>query len=172
MTFIILLRLLHVVSGVFWAGAVFFIASYLIPSVRDAGPDGAKVMQALQRRHVLEIIPAAAVLTILTGFMMYWRDAAGQAQWFRTPMAVTLGLGAVSAILGFVIGVLVMRASTIRAGVLAGSLGTLPQGPEKDARAAEVQRLRMRAASSARWVAALLGVAVACMAVARYVRFG
>jgi uncharacterized membrane protein len=169
MLLLILLRLTHILFGIFWVGTVLFIALYLIPSIRDAGPDGAKVMQALQRRHLLEAVPAAAVLTMLSGFWLYWRDAAGNAQWGQTPMGMSLGLGALCAILGFVIGVFVMRAATIQAGALAASLEGLPGGPEKDARSATVQRLRRRAAVSARWVAALLGLAAALMAVARYV---
>lgn len=169
MTLLLLLRLLHIVLGMFWAGTVIFIALYLIPSVRDAGPDGAKVMQALQRRHVLEIVPTAAVLTILSGLWLFWHDTAGHAGWARTPMGTSLSLGALSAIVGFLVGMFVMRAATIQAGRLAASLEGLPAGPEKDARAARVQRLRLRAAVSARWVAGLLVLAAAFMAVARYV---
>jgi hypothetical protein len=168
MTLIILLRLVHIVFGIFWVGAVVFMALYLIPSVRDAVPDGAKVMQALQRRHVLEIVPIAAGLTILSGLWLYWHDSAGHAGWARTPMGTTLGLGALFALAGFVVGVFVMRAATIQAGKLAASLQGLPAGPEQDARAATVQRLRRRAAVSARWVAALLILAAGLMAVARY----
>ena len=168
MLLLMLLRLAHILFGIFWVGAVVFIALYLIPSVRDAGPDGAKVMQALQRRHVLEIVPTAAVLTILSGLWLFWRDSAGHSQWAQTPMGKSLSLGALCAILGFVIGVFVMRAATIQAGKLAASLDGLPQGPEKDARAARIQRLRLRAAVSARGVAALLTLAPAFMAVARH----
>jgi len=168
MLLLILLRLTHILFGIFWVGTVVFIALYLIPSVRDAGPDGAKIMQALQRRHVLEIVPAAALLTILSGLWLFWHDSAGHADWARSPMGMSLSLGALSAIVGFVIGVFVMRAATIQAGRLAATLDALPQGPEKDARAARIQRLRLRAAVSARWVAALLTLAAAFMAVARY----
>ncbi len=168
MTLLILLRLVHIVFGIFWAGTVAFIALYLIPSLRDAGPDGARVMQALQRRHLLEIVPAAAVLTILSGLWLYWRDSAGSPVWARTPMGMSLGLGALFAIIGFLVGVFGMRAATIQAGKLAASLEALPAGPEQEARAAAVQRLRIRAAVSARWVAALLALAAGLMAVARY----
>jgi hypothetical protein len=51
---VITLRLLHIVLGAFWVGTLIFFALFLIPSVRDAGPDGAKVMAALQRRRFLD----------------------------------------------------------------------------------------------------------------------
>ncbi len=36
----IALRLLHILLGVFWAGTLFFIVTFLEPSVRAAGPEG------------------------------------------------------------------------------------------------------------------------------------
>ena len=50
-------RLLHVVLGVFWAGALIFTAVFLLPSIRDAGPDGAKVAAGLMRRRFLDVLP-------------------------------------------------------------------------------------------------------------------
>jgi hypothetical protein len=57
---LIVLRVVHVVGGVFWGGAILFVVHFLEPAVRDAGPDGAKVMQALQKRRYLDVVPAVA----------------------------------------------------------------------------------------------------------------
>ncbi len=46
---IVLLRLVHIVLGVLWVGMIAFMVVFLTPALRDAGPDGAKVMMALQR---------------------------------------------------------------------------------------------------------------------------
>jgi hypothetical protein len=169
MTMTITLRLVHIVLGIFWVGTVFFIAAYLIPSVKDAGAHGASVMQALQRRHLLEVVPAAAALTILSGLTLYWQDAARGPGWATTPMGLSLGVGALFAVAGFLVGVFVMRAATIKAGAMARSLPGLPEGPQKDIAMAEIQRLRRTGAVSARWVAVLLAIAASLMAVARYV---
>ena len=37
---ILLLRVLHIVGGVFWVGTAVFIAAFLGPSLRAAGPAG------------------------------------------------------------------------------------------------------------------------------------
>src|SRR5438876_10904942 len=71
------LRLLHILSGVFWVGTLIFNAIFLLPAIRDAGPEGAKVAAALMRRRFLVVIPAVAVSSILSGFWLYWRDSAG-----------------------------------------------------------------------------------------------
>ena len=165
----IVLRLLHVVLGVFWAGALFFLAWFLIPSVRDAGPEGGKVVQALQRRGFMTIVPIAAIVTILSGVVLMWRVSVGfQPEWSRSPTGMALGIGAVAAIIGFGIGVGVMRPATMKAGALAETLSQLTDASARGARLAEVQALRMRSAKAARWVAGLLAIAVATMAVARY----
>ena len=49
----IVLRLLHVGLGVFWAGSLLFIALFLEPSVRAALPESGKVMQQLAKRRLL-----------------------------------------------------------------------------------------------------------------------
>src|ERR687891_465683 len=52
MTTLILLRLVHVVFGALWVGMVVFTTFFLAPAVQDTGPDGGKVMAALQRRGI------------------------------------------------------------------------------------------------------------------------
>ena len=70
---LIVLRVVHVVGGVFWGGAILFVVHFLEPAVRDAGPDGAKVMQALQKRRYLDVMPVVAALTVVSGYWLYWR---------------------------------------------------------------------------------------------------
>ena len=70
---LIVARVVHVVGGVFWAGAVLFVVHFLEPAVREAGPDGARVMQALRKRRYLEVVPVTAALTLVSGYWLYWR---------------------------------------------------------------------------------------------------
>ncbi len=162
------MRLIHIGLGVFWAGAIFFIVLFLEPSVRAAGPHGARVLQGLQQRKLLTILPVAAALTILSGIALYWRASVGfNTNWMTSRIGVSLTTGAVAAIVAFLIGVFVMRASTLEAGRLAAK-AQHSEGEAQPALMTEVQALRLRTRTSAQWVAALLTVAVATMAVARY----
>ena len=152
----------------FWAGTVFFIVLFLEPSVRAAGPDGAKVMRGIQQRNLLNILPVVAALTILSGVALYWRASVGfNGDWMASRIGTSLTIGAVASIAAFVIGIFVMRASTLRAGRLAAT-ALQSDDDTKVALMGEVQALRIRARTSARWVAALLAVAVATMSVGRY----
>ncbi len=166
---VITLRLLHVVLGAFWAGTLIFFALFLVPAVRDVGPDGAKVMAALQRRRFLDVMPAVAVVTILSGFWLYWSISGGfTSAWVTSPSGLALAIGGVLAVVAFLIGVGVMRPAALRAGTLAQQVAALPEGPERSAQLATVQQLRSRSVTAGRVVATLLALATALMAVARY----
>jgi len=165
----VLLRVIHIFCGVYWAGALLFVATFLEPSVRAAGPDGAKVMQAIMQRRFLDIMPAVALLTILTGLELYRRMSGGfDPAWISTGHGTSITVGAVAALIAFTIGVSLLRPTVKRMGPLAQSAQQLPEGAEREARMAEVQRLRQRSAVAGRWVAAFLAVAVIAMAAARY----
>lgn len=164
----IALRLVHIFCGVFWAGTIFFMVSFLQPAVRAAGPAGGQFMQRLAATRFLTIVPVLAVLTIVSGLLLIWRDSVGgSAEWMGSPAGITLSVGGTAAIVAFVIGFFVMRRATLQVLAIAQAVqaGGGPASPEQQA---EIQALQRRARSSALWVAHLLAVAVIAMAVARY----
>jgi hypothetical protein len=71
--YLILLRLIHIGSGVFWAGTAIMIAAFLEPTVRAAGPEGGRFMQQLtgQSRFSLSM-SLSALLNALSGPLLYW----------------------------------------------------------------------------------------------------
>ena len=165
----LILRVIHIICGVYWAGAILFVATYLEPSVRAAGPDGAKVMQAMMQRRFLDVMPAVALFTILTGIELYRRVSGGfDPAWIGSGYGTSITVGAVAALVAFTIGVSVMRPAAKRMGPMVQQAMQLPEGTERASRMAEVQRLRRRSAVAGRWVAALLAVAVIGMGAARY----
>lgn len=162
------LRIVHILTGVFWAGSVFFLVSFLQPAFRDVGPDGAKVFGALRARRMFTWTPVMALFAILSGLWMYMVRMGGAPGWAGTREAMALGTGAVASLLGFFAGVFMMRGPTLRAADLAAQAGPMPAGAEKDRIMAEVAGLRARATMGGRAVATLLFVTVIAMAVARY----
>lgn len=126
-------------------------------------------MQAIMQRRFLDIMPAVALLTILTGLELYRRVSGGfDPAWIGTPYGTSITVGAVAALVAFTIGVSVLRPAAKRLGPLVQSAQQLPEGAERESRMAEVQRLRRRSAVAGRWVATLLAVAVVGMGAARY----
>jgi uncharacterized membrane protein len=166
---VIVLRLIHVVAGALWVGMVTFVTYYLQPAVQEAGPEGGKVMAAIQRRGIMTVMPILAAATLVSGLWLYLRAAAGQHGAFaRSGPGMAFGLGGLAAIAAFLIGVFVMRPAMLQAMALAQSLGPSATPEERQRVGAESQRLRARAGAVGKAVNHLLLFAVAAMAVARY----
>lgn len=165
----VLLRLVHIVAGAVWVGMAVFVGFFLGPTMQEVGPDGGKVMLALQRRGLMTLLPVLALGTLLSGLWLYWRASLGfQPAYLASPTGVTFALGGLAALLGYGLGIGVMRPATLRAAALARGLEGSAGGADHQATLAEIGRLRGRAGRAGRAVAALLLLATAAMAVARY----
>lgn len=165
----LLLRLVHILTGICWAGTIFFMAFYLEPSARAAGPDAAKVMSGIQKRGLMTMLPIMALLTILSGVDMYRRLSAGfEPAWIHSRIGLTYGVGAMASIIALAVGLFVMRPATMTAGRLAASLSTVSDDAERQRLRGNIQQLQGRSRIALRTVAALLAVAVTTMAIGRY----
>ncbi|HEU5260008.1 MAG TPA: hypothetical protein VFU41_01155 [Gemmatimonadales bacterium] len=163
-------RLVHVVLGALWVGMAVFTATFLTPAIQDTGPDGGKVMVALQRRGVMTVLPVLAVGTLLSGIWLYWRASFGFHPSYLTPrVGLAFALGGAAPLVAYGLGITVVRPAMLRATALAQALGSATTEQERAKRLAEIQRLRARGATAGRLVARLLIVAAAAMAIARYV---
>ena len=165
----LVLRFSHVFFGALWVGMMFFTVFFVAPAAAEAGAEGGKLMAALQRRRVMVIMPIFALITIVSGFWMMNRVAAGNwGPFMRTPMGQSLAWGATAALAAFLLGIIVMRPAMMKAAKLAESLATVP-AEERAVRMVEMQRLRARGSVMGKVVAVLLLIALGLMAVARYV---
>jgi len=166
---VIVLRFVHVVFGAIWVGMVVFATFFMMPAVQEAGPDGAKVMAAVQRRGLMTVMPLLALGALLSGIWLYIRAGTGMpAEFGRSPVGMAYGLGGLAGILAWVFGVAVLRPSMMKAMALGQSLGPSSSVEERQRVMGEAQRLRLRAAAASRATAYLLLFAVTAMAVARY----
>lgn len=165
----IALRLIHVLAGVFWAGAVFFVVSFLLPSMRDAGPGGQAVARQLIviRKYPLKIL-AIAIVTVLSGIGLYMKDVSmSNGAFARSHAGMTYGIGAASALATLVVGFIVLTPAANRLGAL-GAVIQAGGAPPTAEQQAEMARLQARMTMGSRLAASFLLVAVITMAVARY----
>ena|SRR6185436_5929809 len=165
----IVLRLVHVVSGAFWFGAVFTNFVFVQPAVLGSGADGQRVMvHILRDRRFLDVVLAAAVLTGMAGGILFWRDSNG-----LDPSIVfgASGLGftldGVAGLLALVLFLFIGYPNTRRLLMIGGRLESEGRPPTADEQAVLT---RSQAALRPLGVAvpALLGIAVVAMATARY----
>lgn len=165
---VILARILHVVLGIFWGGVVLFNVFFLMPAIRDAGPDGNKVMGALVGRGLMKAMPTAAILTILSGLWLYWRVSGGfQPEYMGSAVGMTYGTGGGAAILAYAIGMIFVRPNMTKAVQLSQAAAKAGQD-EREQMLARAQSARQVAGVSNNAVTVLLIVAILAMAVGRY----
>jgi uncharacterized membrane protein len=166
---ILALRLVHIVSGVFWVGSIIFMAWFLTPAIRVAGAAGGTVIQQLVRAQRLPAyLIAGMLLTVISGLLLYQHDSSSFAGWMHTGTAMTFGAGAVFAIIGAIIGVffntpIAKLLSALGASIQAGGR------PPTTEQAASMAMLQVRLARFSNTAAVLLILATAAMAVARYI---
>ena len=91
---VIVLRFVHVVFGALWVGMVAFVTFFLMPALQAAGPEGGKVMAAVNRRGFMTALPILAIGALISGFWLYYIVGAGDPAAFgRSPRGMTLGAG-------------------------------------------------------------------------------
>ncbi len=165
---VIVLRLVHIISGVFWVGAALVMTFFLFPALAGAGPAAGPVIAGLQRRGLLTALPVSAGLTLVSGMWLFQIASGGApAAFARSAVGGTLGLAGVLAVAAFVLGMVVSRPAAMRAGRLSQRLATAA-AEERDTLQRQIQDLQRRALVANRIVAALLIATVAGMATARY----
>jgi hypothetical protein len=166
----LVIRVLHILLGAFWLGTAVFGAWYLLPAVADAGPDGAKVVEALQRRGWVAVTPVVAMLSIITGIWLYWRYTAGfSPDLSRSHAGMSFGIGGTCGVLAAVIGGAVLSRSLVKAGKLAAEAAGTTDATRRGALMAQALGLRRRALMAARLVSVLLVTAIVLMSIAVFI---
>jgi len=164
-----LLRLVHILAGIFWVGSVFLLTGFLLPTVRATGREGGRFMQHLMQQRRLPVFLAVGMgLTVLSGVTLYARMvSATHGAWAGTRPGIVYGLGGLSAILAGVVGGVINGPAAQRMASVGQRMSEA--GAPTAEQQAEMQRLQARLVLGSRIVASLLLVAAAAMAVGRYV---
>lgn len=167
--YVVVLRLLHIVFGALWIGIAVFVPFILMPSLMESGPAAGPVMGSLQRRGLPKVISAFAGISILAGFLLFWKISGGlRTEFMGSHMGIALSTGALAALVAYGIGTSVVRPAMTRAGELSQGMASLTSDAERAAQVTTITALRARGAAGGKVVAYLLLLALAAMAAARY----
>ena len=166
--FIWLLRIVHIVAGIFWVGGTLIMTFFVAPTIGATGEAGQKfVVHLMNNLKFSNRMAAAAGLTILAGFILYWIDSNGfTSDWMKSGAGRGFGIGAAFAIIGFVFGLLVGRTTKAMA-----QLGAQIQGKPSSEQMAQLGTLQKQQAAYSNIAAVTLILAVIFMAIARYLVF-
>ena len=166
---LIILRLIHIFTGVFWAGASIYLAMYVLPAARALGPDGGKFMgQLVRTKNLPTVMNIIGLLNILTGLriiMIFYKNSNGE--WFSTHYGIGICIGAVAAIAAFIIGYTGVRPAANKMNNISNAVAAAG-GPPSPEQAQQLGVLRAKMGKGILVVAWHLAAAVIFMSIARY----
>jgi uncharacterized membrane protein len=166
---LVLIRLIHIFSGVFWAGSAFVLARFIEPAAAATQPESNKFMQYFMGPTGYVLVQGfAGPLTVLAGLTLYWIDSGGlQLNWITTPTGLGFTIGGIAALISLYIGLFISRTNALSMAALGKEMQSAgkPPTPEQLSRMRAFQETLTKASI---WVAILLAITVAAMAIARY----
>jgi len=167
-TLILVLRLLHIVSGAFWVGSVIFAVLFVEPTAKAFGAVGERFLaHALFRTGLVPILVGAATLAIGAGATLYWIDSSGlRLEWITSHTGLGFTAGALAALSAYAIVLIVLKPQFDRLAILADTPYAAELGAPSTHHEPAIDEARVK-----RWSliqVSLLVFAIAAMATARY----
>jgi uncharacterized membrane protein len=165
---VIILRLFHILGGVFWVGGALAVNFFIGPTIGATGDSGKQFAGYLMSRtRFTAAMTGGALVTVVAGFLLYGIDSDWfSSAWQSSGPGIGFAIGALFALVGLVTGI--MNGNNNKA---MGRIGSQIQGRPTDEQAGQLEAIRKQQA----WVVPVntysLLLAVFFMAIARYLRF-
>ena len=167
----LILRIIHIFTGVFWAGFAFFNIIFLQPTIRAIGAEGQKTMQHLtQKTRFLNTLYISATLTVISGLIMYWILAGSRFALLQGGYGHSITLGSIAGLIVWVLLMFVIHPIFNRMKALGKEIQAQGNPPTPE-QTVEMQALVTKLGKVGKLAAALLAIAVLGMAAARYATF-
>jgi hypothetical protein len=115
------LRLLHIAFGILWAGSAITMGWFVIPALREAGPQAGAVMRGVVARRLPQIALASGIVTVLAGIRLYQLRFSMAWVWTLEGIALTVALLVGLSALGM--GMFVQRPTAVKLAALMAAGG-------------------------------------------------
>jgi uncharacterized membrane protein len=104
--FLLVLRLVHVFGGIFWVGGALIMSLFIGPTIGATAQTGKQFAGHLMLKTRFSMaMTIAAVLTVLAGGFLFWRDSQGfTSAWMSAGSGIGFSIGGVAALVGFIFG--------------------------------------------------------------------
>jgi hypothetical protein len=169
--YMLVFRILHVIGAIAWGGAIFVFVFFLQPTAKSVGPAAAPFMrEMLGRRRIVDVVLWIAGTTIVAGGFLYWHDWQqfnSLGDFLGSAFGLWLTIGAVSAIVAFLIGLLATR-PTLQRSLAVGAQIAAAGGSAPSELATELQALQARGRTLALFNFTFVAIAAFAMSTARY----
>ena len=164
----VVLRLVHILAGVFWIGGVVMLAGFIEPTVKATGPEGNKFMQRLAGGNLTMFLTLAGPLNVLAGLLLYLKDSAGlSTAWITSPTGLGFTFGAIFGLAALGVGLFMSRPAVTGLAAIGKEVqgGGKPPTPEQLGR---IGKLQEKLSQATVLTALLLTITLIAMASARY----
>jgi hypothetical protein len=166
---VVVLRLIHVLSGIIWVGGMTIMAVFIMPVLAGLGPGAGPVMAGINQKKFPVVMPIIALLTILSGLRLLMIDSANFAgAYFESPVGRAFAIAGGLAILAFVAGIMLVRPAMMKVISLGQQMAGATDDTSRSRLANELAVARKRGATGNSVVLVLLILAAIGMATARY----
>ncbi len=165
--YMVILRVIHILAGVLWAGWAFSLVGFIDPASRAAGPEGGKFIQTLTgKTKIIQTMFWAPLLVIFTGLLMYWPASGGlSGRWIVSGPGLAFTIGGLAGILAFVSGLVINRPAAERLATLSREMQSAGKPPSPE-QMAELRVQQEQLSRGGVYAAILLAVSVIGMSVA------
>ena len=167
--YLILLRSIHIITGMFWVGATLYLAWFVIPAVKASGPEGGKFMQKLSGTNRLPLVMTiVSSLNILSGLLIIANLSSGfEFAWFNNRHGMLVGAGSFLALIAFLEGFLITRPNAEKLNMLSRSIVTTGL-PPTETQAQQLMEHRNKIISVIKQSAILLILSTIVMSLVHY----
>jgi uncharacterized membrane protein len=165
----LVLRFIHIVASVCWAGGGFIFFLFVEPTAKAMAPTGMQFVQymVVKRRFSIFMV-ISSTLTVLTGALLLWKDAGGQwLAFMQTGPGLGFTLGSVVGILVYFIGMFGVNPRAKKMAKIGGEIQAAGGRPTPE-QGAELQKLDKEMSTLGLLDFVLVALSLALMASARY----
>lgn len=163
-----LLRVFHIVGGVFWVGTTWYTMLFLLPRMKALGPEGGRLMQRFAAPPLPAAMTASALSVGISGVLMFWAVSGHfHPGWLGTGTGIVLTIGSLAGISAVMEGFFSSRQASERLAAVGRQIASAG-GPPDPALAAEAQALAAKLERGVYRTGYMMVVAVLAMATARY----
>ena len=171
-TYLIILRLVHVIASVCWAGGGFIFFLFIEPTAKALAPTGMQFVEYMVTKRRFSIFMViSSTLTLLSGALLLWQYASGRwLDYVSTGPGLGFTLGSVVGMIVYFIGMLGVNPRAVKMAKISQEIHAAggPPTPEQGAILHKLDR-EMSTLNVADF--ALVALSLVLMATARYWMF-
>ena len=167
--FMLVLRFIHIVASVCWAGGGFIFFLFIEPTAKALAPTGMQFVQYMVTKRRFSIfMVVSSTLTVLSGALLIWQRASSDwLGYVSTGPGLGFALGSIAGVVVYIIGMFGVNPRAVRLAKIGGEIQAAG-GPPTPEQSAEMQKLdrELSALDLADFV--LVALSLVLMASARY----